>query len=242
MNDIDLSASARRLLASAKGDLPSVAARAKMWAGVSCAVGGAAAGAGALSASSTALSGGAGAAKVLFVGAMFGGSVAVGLATALLQVGPLQPPSASTRSIAPPRVEAARWNGLPAPSPAREKDAPTTAPPAPVDDATAAAPQRALGGAGSHVPARRQPRPPAREDALAREASLVGEARSALGRGDPRSALAAIRAARGLSSKQLVPEELAVEEQALRALGRSDQANEIDVMLRLEYPESALAR
>jgi len=39
-----------------------------------------------------------------------------------------------------------------------------------------------------------------------------------------------------------MPEELAVEEQALRALGQSDQANGIEVQLRLQYPESALAR
>jgi hypothetical protein len=83
---------------------------------------------------------------------------------------------------------------------------------------------------------------PSHDDSLSREASLVAEARASLGRGDPRSALRAIRTARALSSRQLVPEELAVEEQALRALGQSDEANGIDVMLRLEYPESALAR
>jgi hypothetical protein len=77
---------------------------------------------------------------------------------------------------------------------------------------------------------------------LAREASLVHEARSALGRGDPDSALRAIRAARALRSRQLVPEELAVEMQALRALGQSDEANGIDVQLRLQYPDSALVR
>jgi hypothetical protein len=77
---------------------------------------------------------------------------------------------------------------------------------------------------------------------LAREASLVAEARGALGRADPRTALRAIRSARALPSRQLVPEELAVEEQALRALGQSDEANGIDVQLRLQYPEAALAR
>jgi TolA-binding protein len=88
----------------------------------------------------------------------------------------------------------------------------------------------------------RRAKPASHEDSLAREASLVAAARSALGRGDPRSALHAIRAARALPSKQLAPEELAVEEQALRALGQSDEANGIDVQLRLQYPESALAR
>ena len=80
-----------------------------------------------------------------------------------------------------------------------------------------------------------------REDSLAREASLVADARGALSVGDPQLALRSIREARALPSKQLVPEELAVEEQALRALGRNDEANGINVMLRLQYPESALA-
>jgi hypothetical protein len=79
------------------------------------------------------------------------------------------------------------------------------------------------------------------QDSLAREAALVAAARGALSVGDPQLALRSIREARALPSKQLVPEELAVEEQALRALGRNDEANGINVMLRLQYPESALA-
>jgi hypothetical protein len=80
------------------------------------------------------------------------------------------------------------------------------------------------------------------EDSLAREAALVTQARGALGHGDPRAALRAVRAARALPAHQLDPEELAVEEQALRALGQSDEANGIEVQLRLQYPESDLAR
>jgi hypothetical protein len=78
--------------------------------------------------------------------------------------------------------------------------------------------------------------------ALAQEASLVAEARAALVRGDPRLALQAIQAARTLPSRQLVPEELTIEAQALRALGREDDANQADAVLRARYPESALAR
>ena len=77
---------------------------------------------------------------------------------------------------------------------------------------------------------------------MAREAQLVSEARGALGRGDPQRALQAVRAARALPSHQLAPEELAVEAQALRALGRPGDANEVDETLRSQFPESALAR
>jgi hypothetical protein len=80
------------------------------------------------------------------------------------------------------------------------------------------------------------------DDALAREAALVAEARGALVRGDAESALRAVRAARMLPSHQLAPEELAVEAQALRALGRDDDAKEADSTLRRQFPESALAR
>jgi hypothetical protein len=86
--------------------------------------------------------------------------------------------------------------------------------------------------------------PPARtqEDDLGREAALVAEARGALRRGDAAGALQRIRAARAIPSGQLAPEELAIEAQALRALGRSDEADEAGTKLRSSYPESALAR
>jgi TolA-binding protein len=83
---------------------------------------------------------------------------------------------------------------------------------------------------------------PSPDDSLAREATLVVAAREALERGDPQSALRAIHAARMLPSHQLGPEELAVEARALRALGRDDQAKDVDSTLRKRFPESALAR
>jgi hypothetical protein len=79
-------------------------------------------------------------------------------------------------------------------------------------------------------------------DALAREASLLEDARSALGRGDGSSALQMVRRLRALPAGQLVPEELAVEAQALRALGLNDDANEVDATLRTRFPDSALGR
>jgi hypothetical protein len=83
-------------------------------------------------------------------------------------------------------------------------------------------------------------RPP--EDALAHEAALVDQARTALARGDARGALRAIRATGALRERQLLPEELTVEKQALRRLGRVDQADAVEADLKAEYPESALAR
>jgi hypothetical protein len=99
-----------------------------------------------------------------------------------------------------------------------------------------------LAGAGVAPASRTSLAASTRDDALAREASLVVEAREALGRGDPQAALRAIHAARMLPSHQLGPEELTVEAQALRALGRDDQAKDVDSTLRKRFPESALAR
>ena len=75
-----------------------------------------------------------------------------------------------------------------------------------------------------------------------REASLVAEARSALARADAAGALRAVRLARQLPSHQLEPEELALEAQALRALGRASEATAADGALKARYPDHALAR
>ncbi len=229
MNDMRLSTSMKKLFAVAKVDAPSAAARTKVWSGVSGAVGGAAAAGASGVATSTVLTGGASAAKLLTIGTLFGGTVAVGLATALLQFGPAPTPTtlgpATSVPASAPATRSAGvesiWTRIPSPtSGAGRAEIPPATPRA----------------SSPHA------KPAAHEDMLAREASLVAEARGALGRGDPRTALRAIRSARALPSRQLVPEELAVEEQSLRALGQSDEANGIDVQLRLQYPEAALAR
>jgi hypothetical protein len=80
------------------------------------------------------------------------------------------------------------------------------------------------------------------DDALDREAALVAEAHGALVRGQPQAALRAIRAARSIPGHRLGPEELSVEAQALRALGRDEDAQAADKLLRKRFPESALAR
>ena len=79
-------------------------------------------------------------------------------------------------------------------------------------------------------------------DTLAREASGLAEARGALARRDALSALQIVRSLRALPGRQLVPEELAVEAQALRALGLDDDANAVETRLRARFPDSVLGR
>jgi hypothetical protein len=79
-------------------------------------------------------------------------------------------------------------------------------------------------------------------DPLAREAALLTQARAALAQGDAQAALHAVRAAMAVPGRQLVPEEMSVESQALRALGRSRDADALTTELRTRYPDSALAR
>jgi hypothetical protein len=227
MSDLRLSMTTKQLLAAAKADMPSAVARAKMWAGVSGTVGGAA-GAAAGGTTTVVLGGGASTSKLLAIAGLFGGTVGVGLAAALLKIGAATPPLPQAPATPPAMV----WTATATPT--RESIPSSIA--GAFSTPTAALPS------GRMSPPARVVKPRAHEGALAREASLVAEARNALGQRDPQSALRAIREARSLSSHQLVPEELAVEEQALRALGQSDEANGIDVQLRLQYPESALAR
>jgi hypothetical protein len=233
MNDVRLSTTTKSLLAAAKAEAPSVTARMKVWEGVSSAIVGSAGATGSAGGAQRAwTTGGGGATKLLTIGALFGGTVTVGLATVLLCIAPARKqPSrmlgSSIPALGPIAAEMPSTNReSPTPANASLRTAPD-APPIPVQTRSS---NHASKPATTAI------------DSLALEASLVTEGRRALGRGDPQSALRAIRAARALPSRQLVPEELAVEEQALRALGQSDEANGIDVQLRLQYPESALAR
>jgi hypothetical protein len=238
MNDGQLSSTTKNLLAAAKADAPNVAARAKMWAGVSQATGAVSVGAATVTTSSgTWVGTGTAATKLVAIGALFGGTLTVGLAAVLLQIGSVPIPSvrATLESPAADRRTLASDSSASRESISTANMVPTAAAMSTTTPPEAYASDRAR----PHV---RPAKPTVPEGLLAREASLVSEARRELGRGDPRSALRAIRAARMLASRQLVPEELAVEELALRALGQSDEANGIDVQLRLQYPESALAR
>ncbi len=78
--------------------------------------------------------------------------------------------------------------------------------------------------------------------ALATEARLVTEARTALVRGEPERALALARSTHRLAARALEPEELALEARALRALGRSDEALATELTLRRRFPSHTLSR
>ena len=105
----------RALIEAARADAPGNAARAKVWAGVSTVVGEAvstASGAG-----GSAATGSIGAAKMLVLGTLLGGSVTVGIGVAMLLVG--RAPLAPTLNVAAPApAAAAEWATLSMPMPA----------------------------------------------------------------------------------------------------------------------------
>jgi hypothetical protein len=174
-----------------------------------------------------------GAAKMLALGTLLGGTLSVGVATTVLYVGHSHKAADVVLGVkaAAAADKVAREKGMGATEAAASTPTPTptsTATPTPTKHARATSTPKA-----PHI---------APVDGLAREASLVADARSALASGDPRSALQAIHDARALSSRQMAPEELAVEAHALRALGRQDEANEADSTLKAQFPESALVR
>ncbi|MDP9149213.1 MAG: actin-related protein 2/3 complex subunit 5 family protein [Myxococcota bacterium] len=248
-----LTPATKALLSEAKADAPSAASRANVWGGVARNVG---AVAGATSVPSAA---GGTSAKALLLGTLFGGTATVGLALALLRFGsaPAPPHRETPMAVTPAALRAA---SVSAPGPrlgSSEESSPhesTGAAASGLSTSETHLFEEASERDGVVVPAPAAGLPPCRhiprktspalagEDALAHEASLIGEARSALARGDAESALRAIRAAGALPTRQLVPEELAVEARALRSLGRSAEAKDVGEVLKTRYPESALAR
>jgi hypothetical protein len=280
-----LSPTTAALLKAARSDVPTGAARTKMWAGVSSAAGGAAASVAATSAAASTsaggssgsaagtggalVGGGAGALKMIVLGTLLGGTLTVGTAAVLLHVGPARvgPASAVAAAKAPLATGATGAAGDDTPTGASHGEGPgsattilsSTAATTPLAQGDLATPSSSLAGApdttlaastGSASPAGRSTRGGhgranhriEDSSSLSLEASLITEARSALAEGDALAALRKARAARTLPVRQLVPEELAVEAQALRALGRDVEANAVDQALRAQYPESALAR
>ena len=118
--------------------------------------------------------------------------------------------------------------------------APGAVSPAQGGSAVSATPRHAARPAAK---ARTTPASPAPvEDDLVREASLLSRAQAALARHDAAGALQAIRATARIPERQLVPEELALEAQALRMIGLDQEAAARDTELKARYPESALAR
>jgi hypothetical protein len=246
----------RTLIEAARADAPSTAARANVWAGVSTVVGEAASAATAIG--SGAATGSVGAAKMLVLGTLLGGSVTVGVGAAVLMVGhaPVLGPTASVAVPAP--AEAARLTALSTPALARSPTLNRAAAEASPQPGTAAV---VAGHGAAHVlgPSRRASTThlspaglatsrskgalgAAESDTLAREASALAEARGALARRDALAALQIVRSLRALPGRQLVPEELAVEAQALRGLGLDDDANAVETRLRTRFPDSVLGR
>lgn len=78
-------------------------------------------------------------------------------------------------------------------------------------------------------------------DRLAREARMVSEARGALHRGEPETALRIVRAARAQAGARMIPEELTVEAQALRAMGDEAGAQRAEADLAGKFPEQAIS-
>jgi hypothetical protein len=228
MNEPQSPADVSALIAAARGDGPSAARAAGIWTAVSTSVG----------AGTPMTAGGVGAAKLL-LGTLLGGTLTVGLAATLLWVGVARRADATRGAAATPAAARAfeaspSLKNAPA-SPLPESIFARSPSPTSVTFASAAPSPRAA--VDSATSARAQP-----EDPLAREASLVAAARRALSHGRPRAALATIRATHALRARQLAPEELAVEAQALRALGLSDDADAVELSLKVRYPESALAQ
>jgi hypothetical protein len=251
VSDVRLSGATKALLKAAKADAPTAATRAKVWAGVSGAVGGAVGAGSAASAAgvgtgvssglaSGATVGGVSVAKMLVAGTLLGGAITVGLAAVALRIGPSPVEMHRAAGAAATQVQAPSLNAAPVRSPT----------PAPTPTALSAA--ITTTGPNANATPTATPTSIARPtpqhvrvtpaDLLAREASLVADARKALSRGDARAALTLVRQARALPSPQLVPEELTVESQALRALGQADEATGVDFTLKTQYPDSALAR
>jgi hypothetical protein len=237
------------LFAAARDDAPSRAVQDGVWARVAAktvaTAGAGAAGAAGAAATTGAKAAGAAllppAAKLLVVGAALGATVAGASFVVLGPAGPprsASPPVVSANAARPTHAAASRGRDDPPPAfelPPATESLPSSASPSPSASASAPPPVAAVGSLRPATVAAEDP------SALAEEARLVTEARRALVSGDPERALVWIRRTRGLSTRALEPEELALEARALRALGRTDEARATDEALRRRFPGHALA-
>jgi hypothetical protein len=236
MSNLSSGTGMRAWLDAAKADGPSAGARTKIWGAIS--------GSGAVGAGAGAAINGAGAAKMLVGGTLLGAAATVGIAATMIYIAGAHKTAGAVvaRATVPGDSVVAHTAAV------QSSDAITSLNKGVAGSGGSGIPiASATGGAGANAGGSRataahvgRANPP--EDPLAREAAWLDIARSALARGDGRAALHAARAARSLPRGQLLPEELAVEQQALRKLGRLDQADEVEAELKAQYPESALAR
>jgi hypothetical protein len=250
----------RALIEAARADAPSTAARANVWAGVSTVVGEAVSAASGVG--TAAATGSVSAAKMLVLGTLLGGSVTVGVGAAVLFVGraPVLGPTVNVATPAP--AEATLLTGRSTAALARAATLNRAVGEASLQPSAAAAVVAGRGAAHGFEPGRKASTArlsPAglatsrstteglahgggESDTLAREASALAEARGALAQRDALSALQIVRSLRALPGRQLVPEELAVEAQALRGLGLEEDANAVEARLRVRFPDSVLGR
>ncbi len=218
----------RDLFDAAKLDGPSEGAREAMWAGIQTAtVGGA---------SLAAVKGAGLASSKLALGIALGATITVGVAATVLALG---------RTTSAPRTDRAAMVLAP-----RTLERPNTstndeAVPQPVViTGHVAEPSVVAKTAPASVeldptatPVRSGTTTLSEHDRLAREARMVNEARGALHRGEPETALKIVRAARNQRGARLVPEELTVEAQALRAMGDEPGAHRAEAELAGKFPE-----
>ena len=241
----DMTTRMRELFETAKSDGPTDSARDAMWAGIQmAAITGAPTSTPSAPASNTSLgpaSGGqaahlavkAAATSKLAMGIALGASITVGVAGALIAIAkPWAPPVthvAQPRELERPDVDRA--------SVERAQDLRLPATPV-VITGHAVTPTDAV----ELDPVVVAPRPMSEHDRLAKEARMVSEARGALHRGEPETALRIVRAARSTRGARLVPEELTVEAQALRAMGDEAGAKRAEAELAGKFPEQDLGQ
>ncbi len=220
---------ARELFAAAKVDGPSESSRDAMWAGIQTAT---------VGATSLAVMKGTGiASSKLALGIALGATLTVGVAAAVLTLALTHTtaprPSERVMAIAPRTLERPTTKDDAVPQPVVitghvAQTVPTVVTPASVELDSAAVTRASTTTLSEH-------------DRLAREARMVSEARGALHRGEPETALKIVRAARHQQGARLVPEELTVEAQALRAMGDEAGAQRAEADLAGKFPEQALA-
>ncbi|HEX7604627.1 MAG TPA: hypothetical protein VF316_23575 [Polyangiaceae bacterium] len=220
-----LSPDTRRLLTQARSEGPSEASRRHILGAVLAQTTVAAA------AMPSATQTGATLATKAALGVLLGAAVTVGLAATLLvarahgaaTVGPDVPVAIVDRtptSVSPPPAAMQPIMGASPKSEAKVLEPPPAS-------------HAALSGASQA----RFDGPPA--DPMEREARLVAEARAALLRGDPATAVTKVHAAQALPVRQMEPEELRVLAKALRALGDDKGASRAQTELVMRYPGEA---
>lgn len=240
---MSLSISTKELLQQAKLDAPSSAAREAMWTGIETQAAASTVAATAAEPGKVIAAKGLGVfSSKLIAGIALGASVAIGAAVAVLVTNHASR-SAETdvevsraremREIGPlvvmPRLPALIQGHAVTADP-KDDDITIEATPDKADKTEKAAPPVAVA-----APALSE------SDRLAREARTVSEARGALRRGEPEAALRIVRAERRKKGARLIPEELNVEIQALRAMGDEVGARNAEAELTGKYPEQSLA-